>query len=261
MPSPQDEVISLTQQLVHIASTNPTLSSEPGEGEAVIAAFVQEWLKGHGFELVEVPVADSSRPSVLAVKRGKGGSGAKSLMFNGHIDTVSLAGYVGDGLSGELRDGRIYGRGSADMKGGLAAAMVAAASTAGTANVRGDVWVAAVADEEDASRGSYEVLNVCPAVDGAIFPEPTEEDIYEEHRGFAWFEVTVQGKAAHGSRYDEGIDAIANMGVFLARFRQYCSDLLKRERHPLLGYGSAHAGKISGGEETSTYPAHGDCDS
>lgn len=254
--TPDEEVMLLTQQLVRISSTNPTLSTEAGTGEGAIANFVQRWFIKHGFEVVAVPAADPDRPSILAVKRGTGGPGAKSLPPNGHIDIVSLAGYVGDGLSGELRDGRIYGRGSADMKGGLAAAMVAAAHTGGSDGVRGDVWVAAVADEEDASRGSLDVLKICPNVHGAIFPEPTDEANCEAHRGFVWFEITVLGRAAHGSRWDQGVDAITQMGLFLACFQRYCNELRQRDRHPLLEFGSAHAGKISGGEKTSTYPAH-----
>ncbi|CAO1638332.1 unnamed protein product [Parajaminaea phylloscopi] len=246
------EVITLTQKLTQIVSTNTTLSSEPGTGERAVAEFVSSWLTGRGFEIRKVPTADAARPSVLAVKRGSGGEGAKSILFNGHIDTVSVAGYKGDPLSGEIRDGRVWGRGSADMKGGLAAAMVAAANTDG---LRGDVWIAAVADEEDASRGSFEVLEVCPDVHGAIFPEPTQENIIVAHRGFAWFNVTVTGRAAHGSLFRTGVDAIGHMGLFLAEFKKYCDELTQGKPDELLEYGSAHAGILSGGEETSSYPA------
>ncbi len=113
-----------------------------------------------------------------------------------------------------------------------------------------------MADEEDASRGSLDVLKICPNVHGAIFPEPTNEANCEAHRGFVWFEITVLGRAAHGSRWDQGVDAITQMGLFLACFQRYCNELRQRDRHPLLEFGSAHAGKISGGEKTSTYPAH-----
>lgn len=254
MVATNSKVVKLTQQLVQIASTNTTLSAAPGTGEREIAAFVSRWLRERGFELVDVPTKDAKRPSVLAVRRGTGGQGARSILFNGHIDTVSLQGYHGNGLSGEVRDGRVWGRGTADMKGGLAAAMVAAAEASST--LRGDVWLAAVADEEDASQGSYEVLQVCPdTVAGAIFPEPTDEDVVIAHRGFVWFNVEVRGRAAHGSLHQTGVDAIAHMGCFLSLFKRYCDDLLQREAVPLLGHGSAHTGTISGGEEPSTYPA------
>lgn len=129
--------------------------------------------------MVTMPAQAPDRPSILAVKRGTGGAGAKSLPFDGHIDTVSLAGYVGDGVSGELWDERIYGRSSADMsadmEGGLVAVMVAAIPTSGSNGLRGDVRIAAVADEEAASRGLLDVLRAYPDVHGAIFSKPSNE--------------------------------------------------------------------------------------
>ncbi|PWN54121.1 Zn-dependent exopeptidase [Violaceomyces palustris] len=265
---PSSELIELTQSLVRISSTNPTLSLNAGAGEVAVARFVSDWLRDRGFEILQVEATEADRLSVLAVRWGKGGDGARSILFNGHLDTVSLSNYQGDGLSGDLKQGRIYGRGSADMKGGLAAAMVAvsracSSGEVGGQDLRGDVWIAAVSDEEDSSQGSMDVIRYLlshPAsggaeIKGAIFPEPTQEAIVSTHRGFVWAKVKVEGKSAHGSMHSLGIDSIAEMGSFLHGFRDLCKGLLSDERsNPVLGNASAHAGTIQGGEEPSTYP-------
>ncbi len=105
----------LTQRLVQINSANPLLGSVPGPGEKKIAEYIKAWLEHRNIETHWIEVTPG-RPSIVGVVRGSGGG--KSLMLNGHIDTVTIMGYDGDPLSGERRDGKIYGRGSSDMKGG-----------------------------------------------------------------------------------------------------------------------------------------------
>ncbi|MFI6315896.1 M20/M25/M40 family metallo-hydrolase [Nonomuraea sp. NPDC050556] len=238
-------ILPLLRSLVAIDSVNPALVSG-GAGEGEIAAFCAEWLAGHGFEvhrLEETP----GRPSIVGVAKGAGGG--PSLMLNGHLDTVGLAGYDGDPLEPVERDGRLYGRGTYDMKGGLAAIMVAAA-TAARQRLRGDVLVACVADEEHASSGTAEVLKSFTA-DAAVVAEPSDLEVTLAHKGFAWFDVEIQGRAAHGSRPDLGIDAIAKAGHLLVALDGWRSE----HTHPLLGRGTVHASMISGGREASTYPA------
>jgi acetylornithine deacetylase len=175
-------------------------------------------------------------------------------MLNGHLDTVGLAGYTGDALDPVIRAGRVHGRGTYDMKGGVAAMLVAAARAVDAGPLRGDLLVACVADEEFASAGTEEVLRSFTA-DAAIVTEPSELELTLAHKGFAWFDVVVHGRAAHGSRPAEGVDAIAKAGHFLVALERYGQRLAAAPGHPLLGAGSVHASLIRGGEEASTYPA------
>lgn len=240
----------LTARLVTIDSVNPGLVPG-GAGESAVAAFCAEWLTAHGFE-VHLLDERGGRPSVVAVARGTGGG--RSLMLNGHLDTVGLAGYDGDPLEPRVQDGRMSGRGAFDMKGGLAAMMVAAARAVAGGPLRGDVVVACVADEEHSSTGTEEVLRFRTA-DAAIVTEPSHLELMLAHKGFAWFEVEIEGRAAHGSRPELGVDAIAKAGHFLVALEELGARLARGPAHPLLGTGTVHASLISGGQEASTYPA------
>ena len=139
------------------------------------------------------------------------------------------------------------------MKGALAAIMVAGAR-AREARLRGDVVVAAVIDEEVASLGTTALVERHTA-DGAIVAEPTEEQVCVAHKGFVAFEIETRGRAAHGSRPDLGVDAIARMGHVLVGIERLDAELRADPRHPLLGSGSIHASLIEGGQEYSSYPA------
>ena len=244
-----DDPIELLKRLVSINSVNPDLVPG-GVGEAAIADFCGQWLAERGFEVHRVE-EHAGRPSIVGIARGVGGG--RSLMFNGHIDTVSIGSYDGDALDPVVRDGRLYGRGSFDMKGGVAAMMVAAAR-ARARGVGGDILVACVADEEYASFGTAEVAARFRA-DAAIVTEPSHLELTVAHRGFVWFDVTVHGRAAHGSRPELGIDAIAKAGKFLVALEAYDRRLRAHPSHALLKSGSVHASLIRGGEEISSYPA------
>jgi acetylornithine deacetylase len=243
------EAVDLLAQLVAINSVNPDLV--PGAaGEGRIADFCAAWLRARDFEIHRLE-ARRGRPSIVGVARGRGGG--RSLMFNGHIDTVTLAGYDGDPLKPVRRDGRLYGRGAFDMKSGAAAMMVAAAR-AKEARLKGDVIIACVADEEHASFGTEEVVRRFRA-DAAIVTEPSHLELTIAHKGFVWFEIVVRGRAAHGSRPELGIDAIAKAGKFLVALDEWDRRLRAHPTHPRLGAGSVHASLIAGGQEWSSYPA------
>jgi len=147
---------------------------------------------------------------------------------------------------------RLHGRGAYDMKAGVAAALVACRRAA-EAGLRGDVVVAAVADEEHASLGVQEVLRAVGA-DAAVVTEPTELEVAVAHKGFVWAEIEVDGVAAHGSRPHLGVDAIVRAAPVLAAIGAL-DEALAARTHPLLGRGSVHASTIRGGEELSSYPA------
>ena len=246
----RDYTLATLARLVQINSINPTLA--PGApGEAGIAGFIVESLRGCGLtaEILE-PVP--GRTSVLGRLAGTGGG--RSLMLNAHCDTVDVQG-MAEPFSGAIRDGKLYGRGSYDMKGSLAACMAAAkALKDGEAGLRGDVLVAAVADEEYGSLGTSDMITrVKP--DGAIVTEPTALEVCLAHKGYLWIQVEVTGRAAHGSKFQYGIDANMKMGQFLARLSELERDLRARPPHPLVGPPSLHAALLNGGTGLSTYAA------
>lgn len=241
------EVADLVSQLVSIDSVNPDLVPG-GAGEQAIAGFVAGWLARAGLDVtLEEPVP--GRPNVIAVARGTGGG--RSLMLNGHLDTVGVEGMQHPHeptIDGE----RLYGRGAFDMKGGVAAILLAGAAAA-KQRLRGDVIVTAVVDEEYASLGTQSILKRWHA-DAAVVTEATGLDLCVAHKGFVWLDVEVTGAAAHGSRPDLGIDAIVQMGKVLTRLDSLNQKRQASPGHPLLGSGSVHASLISGGQELSSYP-------
>lgn len=175
-------------------------------------------------------------------------------MLNAHLDTVGVAG-MAEPFSGAIRDGKLYGRGSYDMKGSLAAMLGAAKALAGAkAPFQGSLLVAGVADEENASIGTMDLIPRF-RLDAAIVTEPTHLEVCLAHKGFAWIEVTTEGRAAHGSRPDLGLDANLAMGKFLARLAELERELRSRHPHPLVGPPSLHAGVLRGGTAPSVYAA------
>ena len=222
------ELTELTARLVAIDSVNPALVSG-GKGEREVAAFVAEWCAGRG---LDVEVVGAERPSVIATRRGSGGG--RSLLLNGHLDTVGVAGMEAP-HEPRVEDGRLYGRGAYDMKGAIAAIMLAAAQATG---LRGDVIVTAVADEELASAGTEAVLERVRA-DAAIVVEPTDLRFAVAHRGFVGFELETAGVAAHGSRPELGVDAIVKMGPVLTALEELDRRLQAGPRHALVGPGLA----------------------
>jgi acetylornithine deacetylase len=232
-----NELSELLCGLVRIDSVNPSLVPG-GAGEREIAAFVAEWARAAGLESA-VLEATPGRPSVI-VRNGRGGG--RTLLLCGHLDTVAVA---GSSLEPRVEGDRLYGRGAYDMKAGLAAALLACRDASG------DVVVAAVADEEHSSLGVQEALRDVRA-DAAIVTEPTNRQVIVSHKGFVWADITLNGRAAHGSMPDEGVDAIAAAGPVLVRLAELDASL---PAHPLLGRGSIHASLISGGTELATYPA------
>ncbi len=210
----------------------------------MLAATLDAW----GFRVALVETAPN-RPNVVA---RIGRPGRRTLMFNGHLDTVGVEGMTHPPFDPVVVDGNLFGRGSCDMKGGIAA-MCAAAVHAADAGLDGEIIVAAVSDEEWQSAGTASLLAHGVRADAAIVTEPTRLAIGPAHRGFIWAEVQVHGIAAHGSRYDVGVDANTMAGLLLAELDVFQQATLPRRTHPLLGRGSFHAARISGGLGLSTY--------
>lgn len=241
------EVLS---NLVRINSINPTLV--PGApGEAEIAGYTKGVMQALGLD-VQTHEPEAGRTSVAG--RLAGGPGP-SLMLNAHYDTVG-ADEMAEPFSARVQDGKLYGRGAFDMKGSLAAQLAAAKALIDHGvSLNGDLLIAAVADEEYASIGTADLLNYYHP-DGAIVTEPTDLQLCLAHKGFVWLQVQTLGRAAHGSRFELGIDANMRMGRFLSRLDRLEQALRNREPHPLVGPPSLHAATLSGGTELSMYAAH-----
>jgi acetylornithine deacetylase len=243
-----DSVVKLLRDLVAIDSVNPSLV--PGAaGEGPIAAAVADHLRRIGLD-VEIQEVAPGRPNVIGVLEGR--ARGRSLMFCGHVDTVGV-----EGMSRPFdpieRDGRLYGRGSQDMKGGVAAMIDSARVLARDGLHAGRLIVAAVIDEEYESIGADALVTRWRA-DAAVVTEPTDLQIAIGHKGFAWFEIETRGRAAHGSRPREGRDAIVRMGRVLNELERLDRRLQARSPHPLMGTASLHASTIAGGRELSSYP-------
>ncbi|MFN7976882.1 MAG: M20/M25/M40 family metallo-hydrolase [Vicinamibacterales bacterium] len=239
----------LLSDLVAIDSVNPTLV--PGAaGEATVARRIIEELDAIGLA-VEVQVVAPSRPNVVGTLRGR--APGRSLMLCGHIDTVGVSGMDAP-FDPVLKDGRLYGRGAQDMKGGVAAMIDAVRVVAESGGLdAGEVIVACVVDEEHSSIGADALVTRWRA-DAGVVTEPTDLDIAICHKGFAWSEIVTTGKAAHGSRPADGIDAIVHMGRVLVELGVLDTSLQAGARHPRLGSASLHASTITGGHELSSYP-------
>jgi len=240
---------SLAQALVRVDSRNPNLA--PGApGESACVALLRDVLDGWGFR-TEVHDAIAGRPNLVArVGEARGGP---TLMFSGHADVVGVEGMTHAPFDAVEHDGRLYGRGAADMKGGIAA-MCAAAWQAARGALAGEILVAVTADEEYESVGTRVMLERGIRADAAIVGEPTCLEVMPAHRGFVWIEVVVAGRAAHGSRWDLGVDAIRHAGLLLAELDRVDAEELSGRTHSLLGRPSLHASTIEGGIGMSTYP-------
>lgn len=242
--------LSLLRELVAINSVNPSLvPGSPGEGDA--AACLEAFFRARRIDVTVTAVAPG-RPNVVAALEGA--RAGPTFLLCGHLDTVGVEAMDAP-FSPVERDGRLYGRGAQDMKSGLAACAGVMARLAESGLESGKVICAAVIDEEYASLGAEALVREWTA-DAAVVTEPTDLSVAIAHKGFAWLEIDVRGRSAHGSRPDEGRDAILRMGRLLGVLERFDAELRARPTHPLLGSGSLHASRIEGGREMSMYPAH-----
>ncbi len=242
-----DTVVELARELIACDSTNPQLV--PGAaGEGAVAAVIAARLQRAGLD-VDVDEVLPGRPNVVGRLRGAGGG--RSLMLCGHMDVVGAEAAQFEPF---VRDGRLYGRGAVDMKGGLAAAVVVAERIAGSGQpLAGDLLVAAVIDEEWVSAGAEALVRDHDA-DAAILTEESNLDVILEHGGFAWFEIESRGVESAGLDPESGIDAIALALPVLQGVVELDRELAGRPR-PAYGRPSVHVSTIAGGTQYPTYPA------
>jgi len=242
-----DPVVALLSELVAINSVNPSLvPGAPGEAQA--AEVARAFMAAAGLD-VQMQEVLPGRSNVIGVLEGR--EPGPSVMLCGHLDTVGVEGMDAP-FSARMENGRLYGRGSQDMKGGVAAMLGAAADLAKNWT-RGKLIVAGVIDEEYESAGAEALVKQWKA-DAAIVTEPTDLQLAIAHKGFAWIEITTRGRAAHGSRPAEGRDAIMRMGRVLMALEQRDKELQARPSAGLQGVASLHASIVSGGRELSVYP-------
>lgn len=244
----RDFTLQTLQQLVRNDSRNPGLEAgAPGEWDLAQQVHSQLAVLGWSPELHDL---GDRRANVVAVRKGSGQG--PSLMMNVHTDTVGIQG-MNDPFSAEFRDGRIWGRGAQDTKGGMAALLGMAKALAENAvQLQGDLVLAFVADEEHDSIGTTALLEHI-STDAAIVIEPSDLDVCVAHRGFAVFRLRTHGRAAHGGSSDVGIDAnmhMAHVLVELDRLRYQWKDV---HQHALLGSANLHVPLISGGRQLFIY--------
>jgi acetylornithine deacetylase len=249
----ENRIITLLSELVQINSINRTLSNGPGERK--IAEFIVQNLKSQKLD-AEIQTVGDNQNNVVAIIPGKKHN--RSLLLNGHLDTVGV-----DGMNEPFtlrRDGdKLYGRGTYDMKGSIAV-MLMLADFFMQHPPPLDILLTLVSDEEDKSTGMEYLVEkwlpqISPAPSGGIFLEPTEENIGVCHKGFTWYELEITGKAAHGSRPEQGIDAILPLQSAMEELSKIQAELLRPNPDPLLGYPSIHSSIIKGGSELSVIPS------
>ena len=243
------DALALARALVATPSVNPVLEAG-GDGEDSIARLTEAWLQSWGFDVERTEVAPGRFNVVGSIGAGGGG---RTLILNGHLDTVGVQGMTVPPFDAEVRDGRLWGRGACDMKGGVASLLSASAALA-RGDLPGRLIVALTCDEEHASLGMAALVDSGVRADAAVVCEPTRLAVMPAHKGFVWIEAEFRGRAAHGSRPDEGVDAIEHAARYLVALNGLRETISAREPHPLLGHGSFHAGTIAGGSAPSVYP-------
>ena len=258
----RDDLVALTQELIRVPTLNP-----PGRHYRDICALVGERMSKQGWQVemirAEGALGDSDRhPRWNVVCRLEGRGAGECVHFNSHHDVVAVGeGWRRDPFGGELADGRVYGRGACDMKGGLATSIVAAeAFAAACPDFRGAIEVSATADEESGGYGGVAYLAERGFFDPArvqhvIIPEPLNKDrICLGHRGVWWAEIETQGRIAHGSMPFLGDCAVRHMGAVLDEMEATLFPLLagKRTAMPVVPEGAKQStlnlNAIHGGE-------------
>ena len=242
-----ESILPVLSDLIRIPSVNPALAPDEAHAEGEIAAFVREWLLARGID-AWLEEAAPGRPNVVA---SVGSGTGPTLAFCAHLDTVGTAGMTIAPFEPRVEAGRVHGRGSFDMKGGVAA-ILAAAHTLSQAPPAGTLLLALVCDEEYASVGADDFVRRHRA-DGCVLTEGSEGKLITAHKGFAWIEVRTEGRAAHGSRWDLGVSAISRMGRVVAALDEFDGSELRGRMHPLVGPASLHCSRIEGGVGLSTY--------
>jgi len=246
---PKSEVENLVKSLVKI----PSHSQVPTR-EKEVAEFLKEFLEDEGID-VKLRKVEKDRPNVIAVVKGSGRG--KSLMLNGHTDTVPPYDMDIPPFTPKVQGGKLFGRGSLDMKGGLGAmAMTLVALDRAKVSLEGDLYLAAVVGEEERSEGTEDIVLKGPKADMAIVGEPTDLEIQPSHRGLEWFDIHFHGKAAHGGQADKGVNAISMASRFINLLESDLLPRLKAKGSSSMLPPTLNVGVVRGGQQPSSVADH-----
>jgi acetylornithine deacetylase len=243
-----EDLQDATQMLVRVPSVNPSIAPREAYGESAIANVACEWLSIRGVR-AWLEEAAPGRPNLVAEVGPADGP-----LFCAHLDTVGTEGMSIPAFDPTVAGGRLYGRGSYDMK-GSAAAILVALTVLQRSSFSGRVMAALVADEEYASIGADDFVKRRHA-DACVVTEPSHGQLILAHKGFVWLRITTMGRAAHGSRFDLGVSAIGAMGRIVSALEQFDREVLRQRTHPLVGPASMHCALIEGGTGLTTYAAN-----
>lgn len=245
----RSNVVDALQLLIRTPSVNPSLSPEAGCGEQAVAMACRHWLDARGVRAWTDELAPGRLNCVAEVGKESG----RTLILCAHLDTVGTEGMTIPPFEPRIENGRVYGRGSCDMK-GSAAAIMAAAVALSDEGFNGRVLVSFVADEEYASLGAQDFIKRYRA-DACVVTEPSEgrNPLVLAHKGFVWAQIETLGRAAHGSRWDLGVSAIGKMGSIITALERFDREVLRSRVHPLVGPASQHCAMVRGGIGLSTY--------
>ena len=246
-PLARSAMLDVLNKLIRARSVNPTLAPHEAHGETKIAMLINDWFALHNVESWLDEVVPGRLNVVGRVGQGRG----PTLVFCAHLDTVSSNGMTIPAFEPRCEGDRVYGRGSYDMKGSIAAIMGAMAALA-LDPPKGVVLAALVADEEYSSLGAQHFVANYKA-DACVVTEPSEGNLILGHKGFVWVEIESHGRAAHGSRWDLGVSAIGKMGKIITALEEFDRVKLRNRIHPLMGPASQHSSIIAGGSGLSTY--------
>lgn len=245
-----ENVVELTQALVRMQSVNPAYDPA-SPGTPPVIDFVARWGAERGFEVERHPVEGGLENLVLRLSNGPG----RHLLFNGHFDTVSVVGMEGDPFGAEIRDGRLWGRGSCDMKGPVAAMLVAAQRLAQEkADWSGTLTLGFTPDEEVATAGIRALIGQIPRPDAAIVGEPTRLKPLRGCKGGIRFAFRCHGKAAHSSRPDQGRNAVVAMARAILALNDYFANVLGAITRPQFGPSTGSIGIVQGGSGINIVP-------
>lgn len=243
----KEEVIEIAKELVAIEGHKATKDRESKVAEYIKDLLIKESIDN------EIDSIEENRSNVYGKIHGENND--IELMFNGHIDTIPGFNMDYEPFKPFIKDGKLYGRGSVDMKGGLAAMLSALiAIKRSNANLKKTVMFAGVIGEEERSKGTERLLkeNIIPKM--AIIAEPTELNVSVAHKGMEWIEITFKGRATHGSRPNGGINAIYAASEFNRLIYNEYSEILDNRKFDLLGHGSINVGVVNGGEDPNIVP-------
>ncbi|KAB3534363.1 M20 family metallopeptidase [Alkaliphilus pronyensis] len=241
----KEDLIKLTQELVRI----PSHVNHPGR-EREVGLFLAQYCRENGFSVEVKPIVDG-RVNVIVTLKGTGGG--KSLLLNGHLDTVPPGEMDFDPYKADIVDGYIQGRGTVDMKGPIASMIIMMKAIKDSPlKIKGDIIFTGVIGEEEQSEGTEDIVKSGIKADGGVVGEPSSYEYSAGHRGLEWLEIRIKGRAAHGGVPHLGVNAIEKAAVLIKEIKDTIYPKLEKRRNPLMGPSVMNFGHIKGGIQPST---------